>query len=99
MSTKIETGTATNIGIVRDHNEDSLICMDLTIAGGMEGSYPCLYAVADGLGGHQGGEIASDMALRVLAKSIINSLVLPSLAHDSLIMTSKSISEHLAVAV
>ena len=31
MSTSIITATATNTGIVRTHNEDSLICMDLSI--------------------------------------------------------------------
>lgn len=99
MSMKIETGTATNTGIVRTHNEDSLICMELSIPGGMERSYPGLYAVADGLGGHQGGEIASDMALRVLAKSMINSVVLPSLGDDSSVLTGEFVSQRLAEAV
>ena len=99
MSMKIETGKVTNTGIVRTHNEDSLICMELSIAGGMEGSYPGLYAVADGLGGHQGGEIASDMALRVLAERMINSVVLPSLEDDSSILTSEFISQRLAEAI
>lgn len=99
MSMKIETGTATNTGIVRTHNEDSLICMELSIAGGMERSYPDLYAVADGLGGHQGGEIASDMALRVLAENMINSVVLPSLGDDSFVLTTEAVSQHLAEAV
>ena len=99
MSMKIETGKVTNTGIVRTHNEDSLMCMNLSIAGGMEGSSLRLYAVADGLGGHQGGEIASDLALRVLAKSIINSLVLPSLGDDSPVLTTEAISKHLAESV
>ena len=87
MSTIIETGKATNTGIVRTHNEDSLICIDLSIAGGMERLYPGLYAVADGLGGHQGGEIASDLALRILAESMINSVVLPSIGDDSSVLS------------
>ncbi len=99
MSMKIETGTATNTGMVRTHNEDSLICMDLSIAGGMERSYPDLYAVADGLGGHQSGEIASDLALRVLAKTILNSIIMPSLENTPTVLTAEAISPYLADAV
>ena len=99
MSTTIEKGSATNIGIVRDHNEDSLICMDLSIAGGVKGSCPGLYAVADGLGGHEGGEIASDLALKVLAKSMINSLVLPAPENNPTVLTGETVSQHLARAV
>ena len=95
----IETGTATNTGIVRTHNEDSLMRMELFIDGASEGAYPCLYAIADGLGGHEGGEIASDLALRVLAKSMINSVVLPSLADNSPVLTAEFISQRLAEAV
>ncbi len=47
-------------GRKRDHNEDNfLIDVDLG-----------LYAVADGMGGHQGGETASRMALEVLRHEI-----------------------------
>ncbi len=49
-------GSRTDIGCLRDHNEDSLIVA------------PPLFAVADGMGGHAAGEIASEIAVNVLAE-------------------------------
>lgn len=50
-------GSATDVGMVRDKNQDSLLVAEP------------LFAVADGMGGHQGGEVASATALEVLKRS------------------------------
>ena len=47
-------GASTHVGQVRDGNEDSFV----TIEG--------LYFVADGMGGHSAGEVASEIAVRIL---------------------------------
>ncbi len=52
---------ATDVGRKRNHNEDSFLCNN-EIA---------LYAVADGMGGHLGGERASRMAVEILEKEIV----------------------------
>ena len=49
-------GSRTDIGCLRDHNEDSLVVA------------PPLFAVADGMGGHAAGEVASEIAVNVLAE-------------------------------
>lgn len=49
-------GSRTDVGYVRDHNEDSLIII------------PPLFAVADGMGGHEAGEVASEITVNTLAE-------------------------------
>ena len=51
----------TDAGKVRDHNEDSVI-----IVSNGEGNY--LMAIADGMGGHSAGEVASSIAISYLGK-------------------------------
>jgi protein phosphatase len=56
MTLRLQVGAATDVGQVRDHNEDDyLVDDDLG-----------LIAVADGMGGHRGGEVASAAALEAL---------------------------------
>lgn len=47
-------GSRTEIGNVREHNEDSLMVL------------PPLFAVADGMGGHEAGEVASEITINTL---------------------------------
>jgi PPM family protein phosphatase len=53
---KLRVGARTDVGRVREGNEDSYMARDP------------LYAVADGMGGHQGGEVASKVALETLER-------------------------------
>ncbi|WP_405013476.1 PP2C family protein-serine/threonine phosphatase [Kitasatospora sp. NBC_01539] len=63
-------------GLVREHNEDSLAIGPWTICATVTESpqsllfplgSPCVVAVADGLGGHPAGEVASSLTVRRLA--------------------------------
>ena len=61
----MEFAYLTDPGQVRDHNEDSV-----TIVKNAQGEI--LMAVADGMGGHKGGEIASSIAITHIGKRFID---------------------------
>lgn len=52
----VRVGSASDIGQVREGNEDSFLVL------------APLYVVADGMGGHKGGEVASSLALQTLQR-------------------------------
>lgn len=63
--------TGQSVGKQREHNEDSILAVTTTLAG-MSSNVPFgLYAVADGMGGHQFGELASNAAVRILAGDVM----------------------------
>ena len=60
-----------SVGKQRELNEDSLLAMTTTMAGN-SGNLPFgLYVIADGMGGHQFGEVASNAAIRSVAGFIL----------------------------
>ena len=61
-----------SVGKQRELNEDSLLAITTTLAGNSGGLPFGLYIVADGMGGHQYGEVASNAAVRVVAGYIMN---------------------------
>ena len=60
-----------SVGKQREHNEDSLLALTLTLAGKTPNIPFGRYIVADGMGGHQYGEVASNAAIRVIAGQIL----------------------------
>ncbi|UVS76727.1 PP2C family serine/threonine-protein phosphatase [Actinokineospora sp. UTMC 2448] len=64
MGDMIRAGAATDVGVVRAGNEDSHLVAD------------GVYVVADGMGGHAAGEVASEVAVAV-AKGLVGRTVKP----------------------
>jgi protein phosphatase len=75
-----------DVGMVRDENEDSFLCT--TIKG------IAVLLVADGMGGHVGGKVASGLAVQTIGQYIkTNAMRLPpaTLVSDSMTLTHRHI--------
>ncbi len=78
-----QCGGVTDTGIVRDHNEDSLLFLNLTMDNTSTQRIWGAYIVADGMGGHAAGEIASGLAVRGAAEVLLSEYLAPTLDLDS----------------
>ncbi len=75
-------GCASDVGLVRPHNEDSLLTSESTFQGNETVESFGLFIVADGMGGHQAGEVASSLATRIVASHLTREVYTPYLLRD-----------------
>jgi serine/threonine protein phosphatase PrpC len=68
-----------DIGRVRSINQDSVFAFLTTLPRETSDITLGLFIVADGMGGHDGGEVASRLAVTTVARNILSELVLPAL--------------------
>jgi protein phosphatase len=66
-----EVGGTTSAGRVRKQNEDSFLAQRLSWSGHERGGESALVIVADGLGGHEAGEEASDLVVRTAGGALL----------------------------
>ncbi len=80
MGLKPVSGKASHVGQVRPVNEDSLIAFEFTKVQESRGVPIGFYVVADGMGGHRAGEIASRTVNKIVTEKVLHAEVIPGLA-------------------
>jgi protein phosphatase len=70
--TKYRVATCQSTGMERAHNEDTLFTFNTFLDGIDHGVSFGIYLVADGMGGHQSGEVASNLAAQGASQYLID---------------------------
>ncbi len=78
MTIALESAGKTDVGLVREKNEDSML---------LEPAYG-LYVVCDGMGGHVGGQVASQLAVATISENVRSKNPAPAPNHDDLLVTA-----------
>ena len=71
----LRVGRRTDVGQLRELNEDSLLTLDLVWSNKSVSRPVGLFVVADGMGGHEGGEVASGLLVCAVAQHAASELM------------------------
>ena len=82
-SITLAVGHRTDVGRERALNEDSLLTLDFASVSRSINTPVGLFAVADGMGGHEAGDIASRLAIQKIAQRTIGEILPPAIAGES----------------
>lgn len=96
--TVYRVATCQSTGMMRSHNEDTLFVLN-TLLNGVDRRMPFgIFLVADGMGGHQSGEVASHLAARGGSQSLMRNIYEPFL-FEKKSFKQEEIFAHLTEAV
>jgi len=96
---RMQAGWGTDIGQQRQHNEDAILVIEASQEGDKPLSAFGLFVLADGMGGHQSGEVASALATRVVARHVLQQVYLTALGQQERDANQPSLREVLEEAV
>jgi protein phosphatase len=96
---RITFGQASDVGQVRNNNQDA--CLSLLGNPELTGSPPPIgfFVIADGMGGHHDGELASTITVQTLARHVIEEVITPHLDGSERSADQKTIPEVLHEAM
>jgi PPM family protein phosphatase len=89
LSDALEIVRLTDIGLLRDHNEDA-IASDVTMG---------FVILADGMGGYKAGEVASEIAVLSITADLKEAMLNNQLAYDAAVIKKQSESQLMIDAV
>lgn len=95
---RLQVGQASDNGRVRELDEDSVF--SLVMSGIYESQIETtvgLFIVADGIGGHDGGEVASKLAVQTIAQQVLQDVIWPILRGETLLV--ETLRDYLEQAV
>ena len=92
LTDQMDAAFAQSTGRQRDHNEDSLFMSTCTLTNQQKKIPFGVYIVADGMGGHSNGEIASGIATKSIGSHLLINLY-PQLVDDSTRISEESVRE------
>ncbi len=69
--TKYRVASCQSTGLERTHNEDTVFVFSSLLAGVNSPDFFGIYLVADGMGGHQSGEVASRLAAQAVSQFLL----------------------------
>ena len=90
---QILVGVGQSVGRQRDHNEDALFYFNSNFANCSKDISFGLFIVADGMGGHEYGEVASSVASKTLGDYVVQKLYSPLFNPNSTTPPNESIQE------
>jgi PPM family protein phosphatase len=79
----IAFGQASDVGLVRNNNQDAVLSFYFTSQSSDSPPDFGLFVVADGMGGHHEGERASAITTRTIAQHLLSTICLPMMANQS----------------
>jgi len=82
-SRHLRVGHVSDVGLVRPHNEDVLLVIESVFEGDKVLETVGLFIVADGMGGHQAGEVASALAARTVASRLMQDVYISYLQNSA----------------
>ena len=94
---QLVAGTGQSVGLHREHNEDALFAFTYGSADGKNQKEIGFFIIADGMGGHRNGEVASSVACQVISRNILHKLV-EIVSFDEFDLTEMDWSGHLQQA-
>ncbi len=83
-SVTLVTGQRTDVGQQRSLNEDSLLSLELTPIFCSVSQAMGVFVVADGMGGHDAGDVASRLTVQTIANLAVRQMLIPATAGDPL---------------